>query len=71
MHMIELKDQQNSAPTSLECRRLLDVGRDDCAPREQNTKKHASTPSRISAQQFRERRWAERLRGRRFAEPSQ
>ncbi len=70
MRMVKNECKQDIASPPLHPR-IVDVACASRRPKEQKTKTQASTPNRLSAQQFRDMRRAERLRGRPFAGPRQ
>jgi hypothetical protein len=67
MRTIELKLKQKSAPAMSKSPHSIDVAQNHCG-RYENKGLGAAKPNRVSAQQFREMRRAERLRARPFSE---
>lgn len=68
MRMIEREYKQKSTPAVSERQRSAILAREQRRLREQKAKVGVPAPNRISAQQFRDMRRAERLRERPFAE---
>jgi hypothetical protein len=69
MRMIEHEYKQKSTPAASDRQRSAVIAREQRRFREQKAKIETPAPNRISAQQFRDLRRAERLRERSFAEP--
>ena len=68
MRTIELELKQKSAPAMSKSPHSIDVAQNRCRRYEKNKRLGAAKPNRVSAQQFRNMRRAERLRTRPFAE---
>ncbi len=67
MHTVELELKQKSSPAMSKSPHSIDVAQNHCG-RYENKRLGAAKPNRVSAQQFRDMRRAERLRARPYPE---